>query len=50
LFENIKEGDQREVFCVDRTKLLKWILKNINRTGCGEKVYIPSALPKHRIS
>jgi hypothetical protein len=27
LFGNIKEGDQREVFCVHRTKLLKWILE-----------------------
>jgi hypothetical protein len=27
LFENLKEGDQREVFCVERTKLLKWILE-----------------------
>jgi hypothetical protein len=26
-FENIKEVDQREVFCVDRTELLKWILE-----------------------
>jgi hypothetical protein len=27
LFENFKEGDQKEVVCVDRRKLLKWILE-----------------------
>jgi hypothetical protein len=25
--KNIKEGDQREVFCADKTKKLKWILE-----------------------